>query len=270
MSHVWPEVPHDRPAYAALSTDFWPWSEVFADLSARTPWSGALELRQGEHFARAVWAEGVALGGHMGGSDHDLHQLALALPRAEVSLYVLDAHVARLAWQCRAAEVQYAASEWLKVRADLTFRAFTGVVRAAAGDSYWQSGVRVSGPEPTAGDRVTLLTPALGAVTNESVIEFYNVALAVAARTVDVEAHWRASVLELAEDHLCLDPFAREVVYEQGRLVLALDVPADELLPALRAAYSLTLRRAGKAVAELPLDALRVHPLWALSGLGEA
>lgn len=270
ISHVLLKIPHDRPVYAALSTDYWPWPDALADLAGRADLSGALELRCGERRARALWAGGAPLGGHSaeesGGEDADLAALAARWPRAELSLYLLEPAVARLAWQCRAARGQTALAEWGALRADLSRRAYGGVVRAAVGDSYWQGGARLGGPEPLPGERVDLLTPASPAATAEQIAEFYGAALQLAAALFAAEPHWRAACLGLADDHPCLDPFAREVVFERGALTLIQDVPAQELLLALPAAFAATVARAGHSVADLPLEPLRAHPLWHLLG----
>jgi len=269
MSHVWPEVSRDRPAYTALPTDYWPWPEVLADLAARPNLSGALELSQGEARARALWADGEFLGAHDARTDHDLGGAMLALPRASVSLLLLDPVVARLAWRCRDVDPVPAGQDWTGLRSALEERAFSGVVRALGGDSFWQQGVRVSGPEPLATERVSLLTPGVRDVSPEEIVRFYGAVLGAASRLFAVESVWRASALELADDHPCLDPFAREVIYENGQLSLGTRVPTDELLPALRDATRLTLRRAGHRPSNLALDALRGEPLWSVSGLGE-
>ncbi|AFZ68610.1 hypothetical protein [Deinococcus peraridilitoris] len=269
MSHLWPQLPHDQAAYSEISSDFWPWPEVFADLKRRDHFSGALEVRQNDRRARFFWADGEALGGYSDNSEDDLVTLALHFPRGSLSLYLLDSQVARLAWQCRDTTLQGEEQRWEDLQTGRTLQAFSGVIRGPAGDSYWHAGQHLHGPLARAGERVTLIAAPREVVSTESVIEFYNTALNVAARHFDVAAHWRASALELADDHLCLDPFAREVVYESGQLQLVQSVPADELLAALRDAYALTLVRAGRRAGELPLDALHGHSLWAQSGLGE-
>lgn len=270
MSHVWPEVPREQTIYAFLPTDYWPWSEVLQDLAQRSGMSGALELRQGAVRARMLFAEGAVLGAHSESADADLATLMWMMPRAAVSLVSLPPAVARLAWQCRVAEAQVAGATWQTLRANLKFKAFTGIVRSSAGDSYWQSGVMIGGAEPAEADVVTLLAPSLEAISNTAIVEFYSQALSITSRSVAAESLWRASALDLADDHLCLDPFAREVVYENGKLAVTQDVSPEELLPALRDAFSLLLQKAGRRAGDLGLDSLRAHPLWALSNLGEA
>ncbi len=286
MSHVWLTLPQDRSAYVALPTDYWPWTVAFADLEGRDNLSGALELRFEGRRARALWAEGVPLGGHYAGEnvgaggsadegagegteeDVAFDALAARWPRAELSLYLLDPAVARLAWQCRAAAERPAAGAWDALRGDLTRRAYSGVVRAAGGDSYWQGGARLGGPEPLPGERVSLLTPNRRDATAPEIAAFYGAALTLAGQRFAAEPHWRAACLDLADEHPCLDPFAREVVFERGALTVNQDVPAAELLLALPAAFAATAAHAGLRVADLPLEPLRAHPLWGLS-LGE-
>jgi hypothetical protein len=242
---------------------------VLADLAARPGFSGALELNQGATRARALWADGEFLGAHDDHTDHDLTGALRAVPRADVSLLQLDPAVARLVWSCRTSTPATAEQDWASLRPSLVDRVFTGVVRALGGDSFWQAGTRLSGPEPLSNERVVLLTPSVRDVRPDDILQFYNTVLAAAAHVTPIEAAWRASALDLADDHPCLDPFAREVVYENGRLSLGVPVPPDELLPALRDAARLSLRRAGRRPADLSLDALHGNPLWATSGLGE-
>ncbi|PYE55717.1 hypothetical protein [Deinococcus yavapaiensis] len=270
MSHVWPEVPREQSIYAFLPTDYWPWSEVLQDLAQRSGMSGALELRQGAVRARVLFAEGTVLGAYSESADADLATLMWMMPRAVVSLVSLSPAIARLAWQCRVADAQVANAPWSTLRATLKFKAFTGVVRSSVGDSYWQAGVMIGGPEPTEHDVVTLIAPSLEAISNTTILEFYNQALSITAKSVAAENLWRAAALDLADDHLCLDPFAREVVYENGKLAVTHDLAPEELLPALRDAFSLLLDKAGRRAGDLGLESLRAHPLWALSSLGEA
>lgn len=269
MSHLWPELPHDQAAYSAISTDFWPWPEVFADLDRRDHFSGVLEIRHLRHRARALWLDGAPLGGYSEDAEVDLAELARVFPRASLDLYSLDADVALLAWQCRQSDLQSEKTLWDEVKAGQILKGFSGIIRAASGDSFWQAGQHLEGPVPQPGEQVVLVEAPRKAISSESVIEFYNSAFGAAARHFDVSGHWRASALELADEHLCLDPFAREVVYENGQLQLVNSVSADELLPALRDAYALMLVRAGRRADELPLAGLRTHALWSQSGLGE-
>jgi len=268
MSHLWPEVPHDQPAYADLPTDFWPWPEVLSDVTQRPNLSAALEVRQDGRRARLLWANGEPLGVHGDTGDTDPAALMLSHPRAHVSLYLLDPSVARMAWMCRNTPPEHSPYDWATLRGDLVQRGFTGIVRSGAGDSYWQSGRILGGPEPLTTERVSLLTPPVSAIKTEDVIDFYTQALAAAETRFNVEPVWRAVALELADDHPCLDPFAREVVYENRKLALHASIPTSELLPALKEAFLDTLRRGGTGPALIPLDPLRQHPLWSVSGLG--
>lgn len=269
MSHLWPEIPHDQPAYSEISTDFWPWPEVFADFGRRDHFSGVLELCYQDQRARALWVDGAPLGGYTQDAEADLAELARTFPRASLALYSLDAKVALLAWQCRHSELQSETILWDEVKTGPTLQGFNGIIRTPSGDGYWQAGQLVQGQRAQPGEQVILVAAPRTVISGESVIEFYNAAFAVAARHLDVAAHWRASALELADEHLCLDPFAREVVYENGQLQLVHKVSAEELLPALRDAYALMLVRAGRQASELPLEGLRAHALWSHSGLAD-
>ena len=282
MVHPWPVVPRDRPVYSGLPTDFWPWPEALHDLTRRPGLSAILEISPdpgATPTARAIWADGHALGVHTDlttpegqapGAPTDLTALAVTYPRATLSLYIVDPAVARLAWQCLLADTQSPPAPWSTLRTQLAFRAYTGMVRAPSGDSYWQAGVRIAGREPRSEELVALLSPSLRHVTSAAVLEFFNAALLIARREVPVDDVWHATVMELADMHACLDPFAREVLLEGGQLSLGADVPADELLPALRDGFQLAVNRAGRRLAQLPLESLRANPLWSHAGFGES
>ncbi|ADV67094.1 hypothetical protein [Deinococcus maricopensis] len=268
MAHVWLEVPRDRTAYADLSTDHYPWPEVFADLRARSFLSGVLDVTAGGQRGRFVWVGGDGLGGHIGTQDADLATIARTFPRAQVSLYLLDATVAEMTWTHRTAAPQPGQAAWSDARPQLESTRFSGIVLAGDRASFWQAGRALGGVLPAAHDTPATITvtPDVGV---QDMVGFWNAVLSHVSQVVPLGQLWQSTTVELADDHPCLDPFAREVTLDGATLIVADDVPTDELNPALRDAFADMMRRSGVRVVNLPLGELRLRPEWSLSGIGD-
>ena len=267
--HEWPSLPLNRSVYAALHTDFWPWPEALADLNARQPFTGVLEVQDGARQARALWRAGEWLGGYDASGDLALGGLMRRFPRAGLSLLPLDAVALDLLWACRHVPPQPGGQSWGMLRPKLVAQGYRGLVLGHGALSFWEAGQMISGLEPANGETPLLAAPD-DKVNPGQLITFWNELLAVAARSLPVAALWRESALELADDHPCLDPFAREVVLDGHQIRLLSQVPPEELTPALRAVFGDVLERAQRKLSDLPLQELRHHPLWRIAGPGEA
>ncbi len=269
MAHEWPVLPLNRGTYAALHTDFWPWTEVLIDLGSRQPLTGVLDVNGGDRQARALWRGGEWLGGYDAGGDLDLGGLMRRFPRASVSFLPLDAAVLDLLWSCRHTDAHSSGMSWGMLRPKLVAQGFRGLVLGDGAVSFWEAGQMLSGLEP-ANSETPLLVVADDKVNPTQLVSFWNELLTLTARSVPVAELWRESALDLADDHPCLDPFAREVVLDGHQIRLLSQVPVEELTPALRAVFGDVLDRSQRRLSDLPLQELRHHPLWRIAGPGEA
>lgn len=258
----------NRSLYSGLHTDFWPWTEVLIDLGARQNLTGVLDIESETGRGRALWRGGQWLGGYTPGADLDLPGLMRQFPRASLSLLPLEETVADLLWSCRHTPAQPGGSSWGMLRPKLVSQGFRGLVLGQGALSFWEAGQMLSGLEPANGELPSLVVAA-DRVNVTQLIGFWNELLAAAARSLPVASLWKTAALDLADDHPCLDPFAREVVLDGSQLRLLHQVPPEELTPALRAVFGDLLRRGGRRLAELPLQELRLHPLWRIAGPGE-
>jgi hypothetical protein len=265
-----------RQAQYVLSTDHYPWSEVCADLEARPLLSAVLEARQQgsggqSRRGRLFWNAGVALGGFDQGRDLSVPDFMRTFPRATLQLQLVDPAVVSLAWQCRSAQPEALSEPWPEVQGALSRSAFAGALMGGdkgASISYWQSGKPVAGTLPTGGQVYTVSAPqqlSAGALAGFW-SKIYVLAGAQAAGLPDV---WRACASDLADDHPCLDPFAREVWLEGPNVSVAPDIDVTELRDALKAVSDATLRRLKLRVRSLPVGELQQSPLWTISGAGE-
>ncbi|MEW6422037.1 MAG: hypothetical protein AB1511_09970, partial [Deinococcota bacterium] len=98
-------------------------------------------------------------------------------------------------------------------------------------------------------------------------LDFWRDLIAAAHRVTPLDEAWRLVSVRLAGDHPCLDPFAREVTVQGGRLHVEADVPTGEVLPALLGAFQATLARLGLRLTDLPLGGLPARPEWTAAGL---
>ncbi|WP_293911403.1 hypothetical protein [Deinococcus sp.] len=270
-----------RQAQYVLSTDHYPWSEICADLEARPLLSAVLEARQqsagGQGFAgqtrrgRLFWNAGVALGGFDQGRDLNMSEFMRAFPRATLQLQLVDPAVVSLAWQCRGAQPEALSEPWPEVQGALSRSAFAGALMGGVGGasiSYWQSGKPVAGTLPTGGLVYTVSAPqqlSAGALAG-----FWSQIYVLAgAQAAGLAEAWRACAGELADDHPCLDPFAREVWLEGQQVQVAPDIDVTELRGALRAVSDASLRRLKLRIRSLPVTELQNSPLWTISGAGE-
>ena len=260
-----------RQAQYVLSTDHYPWSEVCADLEARPLLSAVLEARQQHRRGRLFWNAGVALGGFDQGSDLSLSEFMRAFPRATLQLQLVDPAVVSLAWQCRGAQPEALSESWPEVQSALSRSAFAGALMGGdkgASISYWQSGKPVAGTLPTGGQVYTVSAPqqlSAGALAG-----FWSKIYVLAgAQASGLAEAWRACAGELADDHPCLDPFAREVWLEGQQVQVAADIDVTELRGALKAVSDAALRRLRLRIRNLPVTELQNSPLWTISGAGE-
>lgn len=259
-------IPAGRTVYQ-VSSLYFPWSEVYADLEARAGFSGVLSW----NGARFWWAQGRPLGGSLRGEVYpELPALACRTPGGRLTLTELRPGAATLAHaaaeQLRTA-TPAAPQPWSDAQAVVRSPGFTGAVLSPGRSLLWQAGQQLcSGELPADGEAVELLAAATE-LNPERLIRFWNRVLSLHTE-LQSEAEWRAAALELADDHPCLDPFAREITLRRGELHLDADVPAEELQPALLAALGQMMARAQLSAHDPLLAALTRHPLWESSGAG--
>ena len=267
---LWLPAPADRPLYAALLTDHYPWSEVYADLSARPGLSAALEVRgldTPDRQARFVWADGELLGGHDARGELGLREVGPRYPRAQVSLLALDPACARLLWACRNAEAQPLTLPWPQAQAPLEAQNFRGALLSAGGAcSLWDAGRPLGGGLPQAGETLRAAALREGHSAAE-LAAFWQAVFARSGGALRLSERYAALATELSDEHLCLDPFSREVWLAQGGLHIHPELPLGELQPALLALYRALLEESGQTTGALPLGDLPQHPLWGASGI---
>ncbi|MEF2278028.1 hypothetical protein V3W47_06915 [Deinococcus sp. YIM 134068] len=260
------DLPLDQAVYARLHTDHYPWTEVTLDLTVRQSQglSGVFEAQQGTKWARFVWVRGSLRGGFTAAGDLAWGAMTAALPRARVTLAALGPAVAELVWVCRHLKPQDAGT-WPDARGVLEDGVFSGVLLAGGACSFWEGGRPLGGSLPPTGAPChTLAAPG----TEEAgLLAFWTEVIAATHAHTPLDEAWRAVSVRLAGAHPCLDPFAREVGVQGGRLRVEPGVSAAELRPALLAAFQGTLARLGVGVADLPLAELRARPGWAAAGL---
>lgn len=269
-TRVWLPVPAKQVLYT-LSTDHYPWSEVWHDLSQRPGFTGVLEARSGNRRAQALWIKGQFVGAYGTRSDKTLEQFSRSFPRALLRLYEADPQTIALAWQGRSQTPQPLPQPWPQAGAALASGGFSGALLGGENleaVSYWQGGKPLVGTPPPAGQVaiVGTLTP----LSAGKLAEFWNQALAQAAsQEPALPRAWEASAKALVNRHPCLDPFIHEVWLEGGRIQVA-EVDVQELRPALRDVFVAAAQSVRFPLAALKDSALGQHPLWQASGLGAA
>lgn len=263
------------PIYRQISTDFYPWAEIIADLRARSQAGQSLlfQAESGGTCARFVWQAGQLLGGHSGPHELNFAMLMRGLPRARVTLLPLSEEAAAAIWEHRAGSGQALRGTPAQVAAQLSGQ--TGLLTgsgAGAGVSYWLEGQpRWGSWEPqAAGDSESQewqFVPLHRPLDRSELELFWRQLLTLTHRRAALDEVWRQVSLQLAARYPVLDPFTREVTVRTGELKVDPAVEADELQPALLSAYSLALPRLGLRLSDLPLERLRQHELWEPSGL---
>ncbi|RTR29431.1 hypothetical protein [Deinococcus radiophilus] len=262
------------PVYHQLSTDFYPWTEVIADLRMRAQ-AGQSLLFQAESpaaCARFVWRDGQLLGGYSGARDLPFSALMRGLPRARVTLLSLSGEAAQAIWDARQAE----GGQALQGDAATVSQQLAGQSGVLLGHgperslSYWQAGKPLHGVwYPEAGEQEWRFMVQAQPLDRTELVQFWSQVLALTHRRAALDEVWRQASLELAADHPALDPFTREIVVRTGELSVDPGVDTDELRPALLAAYRNVLERLGLRIQDLPLENLRQHEIWSASGLAE-
>lgn len=265
-------LPQERAVYTRLSTDYYPWTEVLADLEARQgpEFSAVLDVQQDDRWARFVWVRGEARGGvAANGSAVPLEVILRGLPKAQVSLLEVDPLVADIVWNCRAVTAQPLGATWPGGYDLLTRQHFQGALLSDQHCSFWEAGRVVTGTLPTSGRPcLVVAAPAPARANSRAMLDFWRELLALTQRANPAFSEtWRQVGVELSGEHSVLDPFANEVRVVNGALQVDRDVDLQELLPALLAAYQATLRRLGLRLADLNVGSLRQQEAWALSGL---
>lgn len=261
------------PVYHNLSTDFYPWAEVIADLKARSQ-AGESLLFQAESrpvTARFVWRSGQLLGGHSGPRLLNFAALMRGLPHARVTLLSLSPEAATVMWEQREAEgatsLRGTAAE---VAAQLGGK--TGLLLcdpSVANDiCFWEAGEPRYGYWNPAGEAQDWRFVALAQPLDRgALVMFWSQLLLLTHRRAALDEAWRQVSLALAGDYPVLDPFTREITVKTGELQVDPAVSAEELQPALLAAYAGTLQRLGLRLSDLNVEGVRTHEMWEPSGL---
>ena len=283
-------VPLDRPLYAGLHTDYYPWAEVTVDLATRQAQglSAVFDMEQEGSWARFVWVRGALQGGFTAQNEVMWPAAMAALPRAQVSLTALDPVVAELIWASRTVPLQALDGVWPTHQAALTHHRFSGVILCEQAVSYWAGGEVVGGelpptgasclalpllaetavtPPASAAPAVASAAPSATATGSTALLPFWTELIATTHRVSPLDETWRLVSVRLAEQYPCLDPFAHEVYVEGGELHVEAELAPDEMQGALLSAYQATLARLGLRLADLPVAELRTRPEWAAAGL---
>lgn len=278
MSHVWLPLPPERAVYSGLSTDHYPWTEVYADLSQRSLFSGVLDVRQAEipdHsgpgrslLGRFVWVSGEVRGGHDQEGDLDVRTLPLTFARAQVSLSQMDPALAQLVWLCRDGEQARVPLSWPDARDLLASRRFRGALLGQQACSYWEDGRQLAGELPQPGEALSTVAPR-ARYTHADLTAFWSEVMRASSSRMNLQGTWKQAAARLADEHPCLDPFAREVWLSGTALHVDPELPVAELRAALQDQYRSMLTLSGVALRSIPMPEARAHPLWASSGLEE-
>ncbi|SEJ04368.1 hypothetical protein SAMN04488058_103179 [Deinococcus reticulitermitis] len=263
-------VPRDHLVFGPLPTDFYPWTEVLAELELRQTQAltGVLDVQQGERWARFVWVRGELRGGiGAGGREVSLAGAMRGLPRAFVTLSLTEILVADLVWACRQVSPQSLNASWPAAHAQLERERFGGVVISGPHSSFWEDGRVVTGSLPQPGASC-LAIAAPGSLDREALIEVWSELIALTRQAhPGFDELWKQLSLQASARYPVLDPFAGEVTVSRGQLRVHEDVPAQELRPALLATYRACLSRLGLNLSDLPLNLLRRRADWAATGL---
>lgn len=262
-------LPPKRVIYQ-LSTDFYPWTEVIIDLEQRKNpnWSAILDVQQGERWARYLWINGEDIGGFApNGSEVTLLTIMRGLPSAIVTLYEPEPAVTDVVWMCRKEVAKPASKPWPELAQELGRNKYTGAL-IADDTSFWKRGRMVGGGMPITQSSCTLVSPATDQwqVTME---DFWTTLIyATAQRVPGFSEEWRQTCLDLSMEYAILDPFDSGISVIEGKLILGDDPDWQKLVPALRLAYALTLRRVDLDLVEMTQPWQR-HIGWTTSGLGD-
>jgi hypothetical protein len=278
MPHVWLPLPSEQALYQGLSTDHYPWTEVYTDLSLRPQFSGVLDVRQQlagrpPMLGRFVWVGGEVRGGHDLNTDLDIRLLPSTFTRAQVSLFELGEGLAQLLWLCRDGDRTELPLAWPDARDLLAARRFRGALLGSGGQgaqacSYWDAGRVLGGTLPQPGEALYTVAPP-ARHTHADLEQFWSEVLRGANSRLPLQEAWRVSATRLADEHPCLDPFAREVWIDAQGLHTDPDLPISELMAAMQDQFRAMLALYGVALRSLPMTEARVHPLWPSSGLEE-
>lgn len=262
-------LPLTQAAYANLSTDFYPWTEILTDLERRQEptWNAVLDVQQGERWARFVWVAGQARGGLApNGSEVSLATIMQGLPAARVSLVEVDGPVADMVWDCRTTAAQPLNVAWPELGELLTRERFTGALLSGNQTSYWARGQMVTGTLPDGTQPCAVVVSP--AKQGSQKVALWSKVFEVTQRKYPQFAEiWRQVSLQLSGTFTSLDPFDSDISFDGHTLDIAQDAPLEEVLPALQAAYATSLRRMGIRISDLPAEELREQGAWRELGL---
>lgn len=267
-TRLWLPIPAKQVIYM-LSTDHYPWGEVWQDMSLRRNFSGVLEARSTSRRAQALWVGGEFLGAY-GRTDKTIEQFSRNFPRAILRLYEADPTMIRAAWAMRGETPKPLAQPWPQVGPHLASGGFSGVLIGGAGEqvSYWQGGKPLGGTPPAAGP--VSIAGRLAPLSSDALTAFWNEVLAYTAQQDPaILRAWEHTAKALVDRHPCLDPFIHEIWLEQGRIQVA-GTEVAELKPALKDVFLAAAQSIKFPLTTLKNSPLSAHALWQAAGLGEA
>lgn len=265
-------IPQERQVYHSLPTDFYPWTEILSDLERRLEpaFSAVMDVQDQGRWARFVWVRGAPKGGvGAGGREVPLDITMRALPRAQVSLALVDPLVAEIVWDCRTSAARPLNVPWPAAYDQLISDRFQGALISGSHCSFWESGRVVSGALPQSGMPCLVVSNAAAPSQVNVVPLWQKLVLLTHRANPNFSETWRQISMQLSTEHPVLDPFANEVRIINGQLQVDKDANPKELRPALLAAYQATLRRLNLRLSDLPLSDLRRDEAWPLLGLEE-
>ncbi len=269
-TRFWLRLPSQSALYL-LSTDHYPWSEVLTDLEQRPLLSAVLEAQQDGRRGRLVWQAGAPLGGFDAANDLSVAEFTRTFPRATLRLSLVEPLTAQLIWQCRSQQPEAAPQPWPGAQGPLADSGFSGMVLGGEHGSVvscWQLGKALTGTLPVSGKVYCL--PAPQQLGLPALATFWSQVLGqAAAQAPGITEVWRGVAAELAFEHPCLDPFAREIWLEGAWVRVQADLDVAEVRDALLAAFSAALQQSKVALRSLALSALRASPAWSASGAGD-
>lgn len=263
-------IPQERLAYQRLSTDFYPWTEVLTDLERRLDpsFSAILDVQDQGRWARFVWVRGAPRGGvGAGGRDVPLDVTMRALPRAQVTLALVDPLVAEIVWTCRSSAPRPLAAAWPAAYDQLINERFQGALISGTHCSFWEAGRVVTGALPQSGMTCLTVSSSAGPGSVNLVPFWQKLVLATQRANPGFSEAWRQVSMQLSGEYPILDPFANEIRVINGQLQVDKDASPRELKPAMLAAYQTTLRRLGLRLTDVPAGELRRDEHWQAAGL---
>lgn len=264
-------VPSDGIVFWQLPTDFYPWTELLADIERlqEQEMTAVLDIDQQGRWARFIWVRGQLRGGMgAGGSEVTLSAAMLGLPRAHLTLTRTPPVLAEVLWDCRAKSPQVLEMRWPEVRHQLERERFQGILLADQHFSFWEGGQVTTGALPLPGAACQIWASS-SRESRDLIIRVWAEVIAATYRAnPSFDEVWKAVAMQVSSRYPVMDPFGGEVMVRQGQLEIDDEVTLQELRPALIAAYRQCLQRLHMSLADLPVAGMRERGAWNEAGLG--